>query len=647
MSTSEPVALITGVPVAGEFRNRGGGGEFTTDAYLTPGQRDGSEDAGADLSALLASVGGDGQVTLAPGIYRVDADLALDRPVRFAPGATLRPAATATIRVSRRLQEDRVQIWDLSLGGSVLYQGEARESILPEHFGARGDGRLADNTLNPAKTDDSAAFAAMVAAIPDSGGTVRLGVRTYFLGTGAVGVLVPAGKHNVRIEGHGWGDMANVIANRAGTELWYLGQGNALQVGEHPTTIDPATQQLVAATPTNTFSAERFRVNLWDGVSGTWKGRTGTAIRLIATRFHRFDSVQVTTVQKGQYAASEPGTGETGIVIEGSNDFSAWGTFIHCYVRGDFRYGLDIDGGVGGDEAAGTGAGNTTWVSCSFHNMAQGDSGLPGTTGVLLRKGGGNVFVNCDHDGWEYAVDVYIATGNSWFGCRWEGGGNTVELRLNPPSQKNVLIGGGSSPGYVQDLTGALNWIVPQGRVGLTPGGSLVRGSTLPIGAFDWRGAGIQTGRFGATDASIARWIVSNSLRSWSNRVGADGLLAIYDETAGRTSVTFDQNRSTRLAGRLRYALPTTFADGDQTPSVLDGNVFKTANTAATTITTFDAGPTAADLMDGQEITVLLDANTTIRHDGVNIHTRSGANIAGAAHKVVKLVRINGIWYEA
>jgi len=50
-----------------------------------------------------------------------------------------------------------------------------------------------------------------------------------------------------------------------------------------------------------------------------------------------------------------------------------------------------------------------------------------------------------------------------------------------------------------------------------------------------------------------------------------------------------------------------TFPNGDTTPDVQDGMVFKTANAGATTITTFDNG------FVGQKITIILgDANTTI-----------------------------------
>ena len=50
-----------------------------------------------------------------------------------------------------------------------------------------------------------------------------------------------------------------------------------------------------------------------------------------------------------------------------------------------------------------------------------------------------------------------------------------------------------------------------------------------------------------------------------------------------------------------------TFTDGDATPSVGKGTMFKTANTGATTITIFDDGYV------GQEVTVLFaDNNTTL-----------------------------------
>ncbi len=66
-----------------------------------------------------------------------------------------------------------------------------------------------------------------------------------------------------------------------------------------------------------------------------------------------------------------------------------------------------------------------------------------------------------------------------------------------------------------------------------------------------------------------------------------------------------------KLKGVLDQRDFVTFTDLDTTPSVLNANLFKEANTGATTITAFDNG------VDGQEITILCTTtNTTISNAG-------------------------------
>jgi hypothetical protein len=75
------------------------------------------------------------------------------------------------------------------------------------------------------------------------------------------------------------------------------------------------------------------------------------------------------------------------------------------------------------------------------------------------------------------------------------------------------------------------------------------------------------------------------------------------------------------------------------TPSVLSGNLFKTGNGGATSITSF------ADGVEGQEIRVVLDANTTVVH-GSTIKLAGGSNLTGTANDTVALVYSSSVWYE-
>lgn len=87
-----------------------------------------------------------------------------------------------------------------------------------------------------------------------------------------------------------------------------------------------------------------------------------------------------------------------------------------------------------------------------------------------------------------------------------------------------------------------------------------------------------------------------------------------------------------------------TAADGDTTPSVASTRRLTTANTGATSITTFDS----ADY-DGVALTVVAgDANTTIVHNSASggITTKSGANIVLGTRGVCTFVRYGTRWLE-
>ncbi len=81
-----------------------------------------------------------------------------------------------------------------------------------------------------------------------------------------------------------------------------------------------------------------------------------------------------------------------------------------------------------------------------------------------------------------------------------------------------------------------------------------------------------------------------------------------------------------------------TFGIGDTTPSVADGETFKTVNTGATSITTFDDGK------DGQEILIVFtDVNTTIS-EAANI--KLSAAFTSTADDVMRLIFDGTSWYE-
>lgn len=80
--------------------------------------------------------------------------------------------------------------------------------------------------------------------------------------------------------------------------------------------------------------------------------------------------------------------------------------------------------------------------------------------------------------------------------------------------------------------------------------------------------------------------------------------------------------------------------DGNATPTVRSSNTLATINSSPTTITSL------VDGREGQSVTIQIDANTTIQHGtgANNIRCPGAANIAAAAHKVVNLKMIGGVW---
>jgi hypothetical protein len=86
-----------------------------------------------------------------------------------------------------------------------------------------------------------------------------------------------------------------------------------------------------------------------------------------------------------------------------------------------------------------------------------------------------------------------------------------------------------------------------------------------------------------------------------------------------------------KMFGKFGHAPSENFTSGDTSPSVLDGNLFTTANAGATTIANFDDG------WPGQIIYIRCnDANTTLANNA-NIQTTTGSNKLLSSGTVYKL----------
>ena len=107
----------------------------------------------------------------------------------------------------------------------------------------------------------------------------------------------------------------------------------------------------------------------------------------------------------------------------------------------------------------------------------------------------------------------------------------------------------------------------------------------------------------------------------------------IYDDSRGLDS-------DFRVGGRVITSTITTFTNGDTTPSVSEGNIFKTANSATTTISMFD------DSVAGQEIKVIFgDNKTSIDFTGTSLKGNGGTDWSPAPGDHMTCIFDGVNWY--
>src|SRR3954463_7324942 len=81
---------------------------------------DAASDGTTDARSAILSAVATGNCYLSPGIYRVASNMTLTGTVNFAPGAVLKPASGVTVTMDCLIVAGRYQIFDLTLGGSVV-----------------------------------------------------------------------------------------------------------------------------------------------------------------------------------------------------------------------------------------------------------------------------------------------------------------------------------------------------------------------------------------------------------------------------------------------------------------------------------------------------------------------------------------------
>jgi hypothetical protein len=166
-------------------------------------------------------------------------------------------------------------------------------------------------------------------------------------------------------------------------------------------------------------------------------------------------------------------------------------------------------------------------------------------------------------------------------------------------------------------------------------------GGVLHSGSGNWEFLTVRTRIFSAS-ADVAIRLRNKS--EFSSTTGecwfSEPVVFIGNDASRFIGVRTLEAEDAALMGRLTWNPTQTLTVDSTTPSVLEGNLFTEANTAATTISNFTSG------RNGQEIKVITtSANTTLANNS-NIQTTTGVNKPLAANRVYTLV-FNGVkWFE-
>jgi hypothetical protein len=239
-----------------------------------------------------------------------------------------------------------------------------------------------------------------------------------------------------------------------------------------------------------------------------------------------------------------------------------------------------------------------------------------GTLKEVLRVQEDGVVVN---DGSDAALDFRVETDSEGNAFLVDASANTAEFRVP------LTIGSDSA-------TDALS----------------VNGPAASLRALQWKTAGSNrwlalceaTAESGADAGSkwqlLARTDAGAAIDAVMDFVRASGGTMTFGGTTDRP-VVFTGNAT--VQGALVQNIGTTFPDGDATPSVADGNVFKCgAQTTTVTITALDDGTA------GQEVTIIaIDADTDITDGGT---LKLSANWTPDADDTITLVFDGTNWFE-
>lgn len=126
-----------------------------------------------------------------------------------------------------------------------------------------------------------------------------------------------------------------------------------------------------------------------------------------------------------------------------------------------------------------------------------------------------------------------------------------------------------------------------------------------------------------------------------TNLYNANGTLtAPRTVTASNNNLTFNMGSGKFIVDGPFIKVSESAAPGDTTPTVATTSVLRLINTSGVTVTNFDNGT------NDQELTVIVDKNTTIQHASGVIHLDNGINFAPSNGGSLTLFRDSGVWKE-
>ncbi len=494
-------------------------------------------------------------------------------------------------------------------------------------FGAKGDG----------VTDDTAAIQAAFDAIASTGG-----IRTVYFpsGTYIISAVINLNKNNIMVRGEGESSVVQVKNNVGDLQLNGYGAMFIIATGSNHIVIkDFLLDGNADNNTTSTYSAIKgINTDHLTIQDMTIKNTPFNAILLTATTLpHTNFKVMNNKLLNIGWQSIQVRYGDTGIV-SGNNLVSSG------------NHGIAITFG----DTAGTTSSSRVLVSKNIINRStppstiltgQVESGMM----IMVSEAGSNIVVdsNVCYDNRNAANDGIATVGSP------APGGTGQIYRSIVISNNSVSYAGGFGIDATSHCTVTGNVIMYPATDGIVLSGDLgpMRKNVLIANNVIYNPNFSNT----AGTAGIALNSAVNNGATWkhiriiNNIVFDEGNQVLYGVLVNATNMIVSNIEisgndlnviggtdsihitnpgnviNLRLRDNVEKSLFRTIANGDAAPSVLGGEYFQTANTSATTITTFNNGYV------GQRIFVKIGDNfTTINFAGPNLKGNGGVNYAAA-----------------